>query len=383
MMGFADSRDYWNSFLKTSYATFNTFYDKFLSKSPSEKYETHLVIDCCSGISAYHQDNIRSIMKDFIDVSFINTDHSVKENLNSHSGAEYVHKVKKLPVNHPRLSGDTSVKKSLSFDGDVDRIIYYATNEENTEIKMIDGDHFIVLFAKMLKFLIEKLSPKLQEKFHSEISLGVCCTAYSNGTFMDYIRNVLKLKLTLTKTGVKNLHAGAYNYDIAIYFESNGHGTVYYNNSVKEKIERLYSFIESSADSQVLEMILIFLSLFNRTTGDSLSAMIATECCLKVMNMTVRDFYYLYNELDYVNITVKVKNKNDFVPNEDETRLIEPVDVQKVIDEVVSKYSFCKARSFVRPSGTEDVIRVYSEAESMKEAVEVAELVKKYIQEYY
>lgn len=39
-----------------------------------------------------------------------------------------------------------------------------------------------------------------------------------------------------------------------------------------------------------------------------------------------------------------------------------PAGLQEAIDSLVKRHP--KARSFVRPSGTEDVVRVYAEAES-------------------
>jgi phosphoacetylglucosamine mutase len=40
-------------------------------------------------------------------------------------------------------------------------------------------------------------------------------------------------------TGVKNLHEKAEHYDIGIYFEANGHGTVIFNEHYLEKLEAL------------------------------------------------------------------------------------------------------------------------------------------------
>lgn len=45
-----------------------------------------------------------------------------------------------------------------------------------------------------------------------------------------------------------------------------------------------------------------------------------------------------------------------------ERRTVSPAGLQEAIDSIVKKYK--QARSFVRPSGTEDVVRVYAEAES-------------------
>ena len=40
-------------------------------------------------------------------------------------------------------------------------------------------------------------------------------------------------------TGVKNLHEKAEHYDIGIYFEGNGHGTVIFNEQYLQKLEAL------------------------------------------------------------------------------------------------------------------------------------------------
>lgn len=45
-----------------------------------------------------------------------------------------------------------------------------------------------------------------------------------------------------------------------------------------------------------------------------------------------------------------------------ERRAVSPAGLQEAIDSLVKQYR--QARSFVRPSGTEDVVRVYAEAET-------------------
>lgn len=45
-----------------------------------------------------------------------------------------------------------------------------------------------------------------------------------------------------------------------------------------------------------------------------------------------------------------------------ERRAVSPAGLQEAIDSLVKNYR--EARSFVRPSGTEDVVRVYAEAET-------------------
>lgn len=66
--------------------------------------------------------------------------------------------------------------------------------------------------------------------------------------------------------------------------------------------------------------------------------------------------------------------------NEDETRCIAPAEIQPAIDKVVEEIP--KGRSFVRPSGTENVVRVYAEAETMEQANKLALEVERIVYDY-
>ena len=59
-------------------------------------------------------------------------------------------------------------------------------------------------------------------------------------------------------TGVKNLHEKAEHYDIGIYFEANGHGTVIFNEEYLEKLDALLNtqqfLLESPAVTQKPEL---------------------------------------------------------------------------------------------------------------------------------
>lgn len=58
--------------------------------------------------------------------------------------------------------------------------------------------------------------------------LGVVQTAYANGASTKYLED-LGLEVIFTPTGVKYLHEEAAHYDIGIYFEANGHGTILFS----------------------------------------------------------------------------------------------------------------------------------------------------------
>ena len=68
----------------------------------------------------------------------------------------------------------------------------------------------------------------------------------------------------------------------------------------------------------------------------------------------------LYADLPNRLVKVVVSNRNAFRTEDAVHRLVSPVGLQARIDELVKKYD--GSRSFVRPSGTEDVVRVYAEA---------------------
>lgn len=51
-------------------------------------------------------------------------------------------------------------------------------------------------------------------------------TAYANGNSTSYVEETLGVTVAFTKTGVKHLHHRALDFDIGVYFEANGHGTV-------------------------------------------------------------------------------------------------------------------------------------------------------------
>jgi phosphoacetylglucosamine mutase len=51
-----------------------------------------------------------------------------------------------------------------------------------------------------------------------------------------YLAGALGIPVSCAKTGVKHLHHEALVYDIGVYFEANGHGTVIFSDSAKAQI---------------------------------------------------------------------------------------------------------------------------------------------------
>ena len=80
---------------------------------------------------------------------------------------------------------------------------------------------------------------------------------------MKYIEENFKgFNLNIAKTGVKYLHSKLRNYDIAVHFEANCHGTIYYNDILIDIFTLLSSEIKNS---QILglELIKKYISMYN------------------------------------------------------------------------------------------------------------------------
>lgn len=70
-----------------------------------------------------------------------------------------------------------------------------------------------------------------------DIGFGLVQTAYANGASTRYITDELKVSVACVPTGVKHLHHRAQDFDIGVYFEANGHGTVLFSNDAKLKLK--------------------------------------------------------------------------------------------------------------------------------------------------
>ena len=66
-------------------------------------------------------------------------------------------------------------------------------------------------------------------------------TAYANGASTAYLAG-LGLAVVRTPTGVKHLHAAAGAFDVGIYFEANGHGTVLFGERLVQRLHEARSW---------------------------------------------------------------------------------------------------------------------------------------------
>lgn len=282
-------------------------------------------------------------------------------------GADYVKTKQRAPPTpkpHPGV-------RCCSFDGDADRLIYYWVDPESGFV-MLDGDRISSLAASFIGDLVESAGLK------NELRIGVVQTAYANGASTNYITQHLKLPVICTPTGVKHLHHVAQGFDIGVYFEANGHGTVLFSPDALTAFQTTEP--QSPAQKDALDTLAALGDLINQTVGDALSDMLMVEVILAHKQWTLRDWAMTYADLPNRLVRVEVGNKDLFATTDAERRLSHPEGAQEEIDQAVKKYK--DARSFARASGTENACRVYAEAATRSEANELAERVARIIERY-
>mmetsp|Transcript_1580 Transcript_1580/g.2037 ORF Transcript_1580/g.2037 Transcript_1580/m.2037 type:complete len:576 (-) Transcript_1580:274-2001(-) len=308
----------------------------------------------------------------YVDVSVRNSataeemlNESVASKLNNGVGAEHVQKQQELPKDTVDTMNDRMVRFA-SFDGDADRIVYFYINEQG-EMVLLDGDKIASLLAGFIKQHFDLLPTDLKTKF----TIGAVQTAYANGASMNYLKRDMNLEVPLAKTGVKYLHHIAVKFDVGIYFEANGHGTVLFKPSLVSTLENAATSEGlTDMESLAIKRILALSKLINQATGDAMADALAVEAILHIEKMSISDWSKIYTDLPSRQLKVKVKDRTAIKTIQDESKTTAPADLQPKIDEIVSDYE--NGRAFVRPSGTEDVVRIYAEATTQELADELA-----------
>ncbi|KAI7904332.1 uncharacterized protein BX663DRAFT_560024 [Cokeromyces recurvatus] len=323
-----------------------------------------LHVDCANGVGAPKLRELANyIPSDVLSVEVVNDNINTLGQLNKNCGADYVKTQQRAPPSLSIKPGD----RCCSFDGDADRIVYYYVSEDNT-FRLLDGDKIAGLAALFIAELVKEAG------IHS-IKVGVVQTAYANGSSTNYLSKVLNVPVSCVSTGVKHLHHEAEKYDVGVYFEANGHGTVLFSPDALNTIKTAEA--KTPAQKQAITQLAALTDLINQTVGDAISDMLLVEAILTSRQWSLEEWDQAYTDLPNRLVKVVVSDRHIFKTTNAERQLVEPVGLQAEIDSLVAKYS--KGRSFVRASGTEDAVRVYAEAATRAEtddlAFKVAQLV--------
>lgn len=121
------------------------------------------------------------------------------------------------------------------MDGDADRLMYFTPLEgEPGRALLLDGDRIATLAALLLRDVVSALPPG-----EPAPTLGIVQTAYANGTASRYVTQALGCAVEVTPTGVKYLHEAAHHFDVGVYFEANGHGTVVFSKALLARLQQV------------------------------------------------------------------------------------------------------------------------------------------------
>jgi len=325
-------------------------FKKFMSLVPDKgSYTNKIIFDGANGVGAPSMVEFRERLAGVLEVEMVNTGEG---ELNSGCGADFV----KVSQGAPKGMTLTEGTRCVSVDGDADRVLYYYQSPQG--FRLLDGDRIATLVAGHLKQLLATAG------LTSTVKLGLVQTAYANGSSTNYISTSLGVPVACTPTGVKHLHHKAMDFDIGVYFEANGHGTVVFSESAM-------SIIREKGGEKLSTLV----EVVNQTVGDAISDLLVVECVLADRGWDCEEWDACYTDLPNKLGKVAVRDRNLVTTTDAERKVVEPEGMQDNIDKIVAEYN--KGRSFVRPSGTEDCVRVYSEAETR----EGADLINKRVSE--
>lgn len=351
------------------------YYDKMASAfknmcdSAGNAKKINIIVDAANGVGAPKLEHLfLKYLAKYLDYKVVNRAYDKPELLNFDCGADYVKTNQKLPKN---ILDEAKGQLCASMDGDADRLICYYLDNEGV-FNMLDGDKMSSLIAWFLQKILEKIDPK---KF--KLRIGVVQTAYANGASTAYIENKLKVPVACTPTGVKYLHHAAEDFDIGIYFEANGHGTVLFSENARHSIFNYDPKNASSDEIQAVELLQLFSQLINQTVGDAISDLLVILVILFHMQLDPEKWQLSYKDLPNRLVKVVVPDRTVYKTVNAERQLISPKGMQDQINAIIAQFS--NGRSFVRASGTEDAVRVYAEADTKEEAFELSELVAKVV----
>jgi len=107
----------------------------------------------------------------------------------------------------------------------------------------------------------------------------------------------------------------------------------------------------------------------NQAVGDAISGLLLVEAILRC-GTTLEQWEALYADLPSRQTKLKVADRARIATANAERRCVAPEGLQAAIDAAVTRVA--RGRAFARPSGTEDAVRVYAEAETQAGADELA-----------
>ncbi|MBI2871221.1 MAG: AMP-binding protein [Candidatus Omnitrophica bacterium] len=300
--------------------------------------------------------------------------------VNDHAGQDFVEKLRKLPQGVDPVTG--RYKDFFTIDGDVDRLTGFRVGNDGNPI-LYRGERMAALFAQFIQGQLKAARMNL--------SIGIVMTRYANGAAEEYIRKTTGLQPVFTRTGVKNLYHEAKRYDIGIYLEPNGHGTILFSDRAVEALTQALQGVKAapsepqSAERELAITRLLGVSrLMNQAIGDALPNLLLVAALLAHRGWDMEEWGAQYADLPQVQVVVSgVPRASDLRTNDDESRIVSHAHIQEDVDAAVKRYTH--GRAFARPSNTESIVRVLAEADTWEHvqslASEVAYIIERHFKE--
>ena len=257
-------------------------------------------------------------------------------------GSDFVQKGQRAPYVYngraERTTGGRTRGLSLgcSLDGDSDRIVFYAHGGDGNvdrdggmPFTLLDGDKISSLLASFVRQELSALSsPPCRP-----LSVAVVQTAYANDASAAYLRS-LDVTTECTATGVMHLHHAASKYDVGIYFESNGHGTVLFSQIFHELV-RSRRDNETRRQTVTRKRLAALARIMNPSVGDALSDLLAVMGVLYLGGngaASVGRWAGMYRDRPTRQRQVRVGDRSVVMTNATETRVTSPSILQRVLD---------------------------------------------------
>lgn len=110
--------------------------------------------------------------------------------------------------------------------------------------------------------------------------------------------NFQQVPVACVPTGIKHLHHKALEYDVGIYFEANGHGTIVFSENAKQKLKEALTDLErNELQRSAIEKLLTLIDVVNEAVGDAISDMLLVEEILHTKGWNLCDWEAAYKDL--------------------------------------------------------------------------------------
>ena len=208
----------------------------------------------------------------------------------------------------------------------------------------------------------------------NEITHCLAHTIYMNSAAKKFMKanDICHVQIP---TGVKHAPKIVQKYDIGANSEQNGQGTIHVNWA---KIDEALAPKQYKIEAQKLRALL---KIGNSVSQDAVVNILLLEAVMLDRDYSVKMLAGLYKEVPSRLSKAVVEMKDKFTTTWDESKLTEPRRLQDFMTVFTNDTE--GGRAFLRPSGTEDCLRLYVEARYDEDAQKLNDMILEEIQNRY